>query len=249
MRRSGSEPMKVFEPDESGSRSPYRERWNSVPVITSVDQYTGQPSVRIAATQLAPEFSRSAATRIVGEWVEFFSSGTSPIRELEFVSRTPNRLFEALAAQSQLQRLEVKWGDYDDLAPLSRLDALRELRLGGASSLRSLDGLRDLRAVRTLMIDSLRHVRDLGPIARMPALLDLEVGGDWASPRIVHVDSISFLDDLPQLRNLVLHTLIVDDLDYTPLLRLPHLESVRVMKARGMQPEIERLMRVLPWKN
>ena len=37
-------------------------------------------------------------------------------------------------------------------------------------------------------------------------------------------------------------TLIVDDLDYRPLLSLPSLQHVRVMATRGMTPPIEELI-------
>jgi hypothetical protein len=40
--------------------------------------------------------------------------------------------------------------------------------------------------------------------------------------------------------------LIVDDLDYAPVLSLPNLEAVRVMKARGMRPSLEELMAATP---
>jgi len=33
-------------------------------------------------------------------------------------------------------------------------------------------------------------------------LKSLEIGGDWTSPRIVHVDSVAFLGDLPDLERL-----------------------------------------------
>ena len=56
------------------------------------------------------------------------------------------------------------------------------------------------------------------------------------SPRIAHVDSVAFLRQMPQLRSLLLHTIIVDDLDYSPILELQNLEAVAVMKARGMRP-------------
>jgi len=41
---------------------------------------------------------------------------------------------------------------------------------------------------------------------------------------------------------------VVDDLDYSPLLDLPKLRSVRAMKVRGMRPEHDELRRRLPWK-
>ena len=40
--------------------------------------------------------------------------------------------------------------------------------------------------------------------------------------------------------------MIVDSLDYAPLLQLPHLENLRVMKARGMRPRWEELVESFP---
>ena len=60
------------------------------------------------------------------------------------------------------------------------------------------------------------------------------------------VNSIHFLRHLTQLEELVLHTIIVDDLDYTLLLAPPRLKSVRVMNARGMTPTLEQLKAALP---
>lgn len=49
------------------------------------------------------------------------------------------------------------------------------------------------------------------------------------------------------LDGFLLHTIIVDDRGYTPLLAPPRLKSVRVMNARGMTPTLEQLEAALPW--
>ncbi len=81
----------------------------------------------------------------------------------------------------------------------------------------------------------------------MRSVVSLDVGGDWMSLRIAHVDSLSFLREMPQLQRLLLHTMIVDDLDYSPILDLPALRQVRVMRARGMQPPYEELTALRSW--
>jgi hypothetical protein len=217
------------------------------PFLTEIAEYSGQKTVRVACTQLGSNYSASEARRVVKEWVEFFSSGPSGILDLEFTTRTPKRLFESLRTQTQLRRLAVKWGDYDDLSALSGHSALRELSLHGASCVTSVEPLRSLVTLRRLTIESLRRVHDLSPLGRLTGLTDLELGGDWMSPRKAHVDSIGFLRDLIALEEVLLHTIIVDDLDYSPLLGLPRLRSVRVMKVRGMRPPHEHLKSVLPW--
>ncbi len=181
-------------------------------LIRRVDEYAGEAVVVLAATQLGSEYSATQAKRVVGEWVEFFSAGPSPIQELSFVSRTPKRLFDALRGQTQLKVLELKWGDYEDLSALARMQDLQRLRLAGASSVQTLAPLAKLDRVQSLSLDSLRRVRDLSPVGEMLSVTSLDVGGDWMSSRVAHVDSIAFLRNMPQLQRLLLHTMIVDDL-------------------------------------
>jgi hypothetical protein len=222
----------------------------SIPVLTEASEYAGQPAVRISATQLSPtRYSKRDAMRVVSDWIEFFERGPSGIRRLAFVSRTPKRLFQALASQTQMEWLSVKWGDYDDLGALSTLTRLTNLRLCGASSVRNLAPLAQLDQVEKLEVESLKHAHDLSPIGRMRSVVDLDIGGNWMTPRIAHVDSLAFLREMPQLRRLLLHTVIVDDLDYSPVLDLPNLEAVAVTKARGMHPPIEELMARTPWRS
>ncbi len=215
--------------------------------ITRVSEYLGEARVTVAATQLDGECSATEARRVVAEWVDYFSAGPSPIQELTFVTRTPKRLFEALRGQPQLKSLQLKWGDYEDLSALEGMEELRTLVLAGASSVRTLAPLASLQKVETLSVDSLRHAHDLSPIGLMTGVTSLDLGGDWMSSRMAHVASISFLRKMPQLRRLLLHTIIVDDLDYTPILAVPALEAVRVMAARGMRPRYEELKAAVPW--
>jgi hypothetical protein len=141
----------------------------------------------------------------------------------------------------------TQWGDYEDLSTLEGMQELRTLVLGGASSVRTLAPLASLQKVETLSVNSLRHAHDLAPIGLMGAVTSLDLGGDWMSSSIAHGESISFLQNMPQLRRLLLHTIIVDDLDYTPILAVPALEEVRVMATRGMRPSYEELKAAVPW--
>jgi hypothetical protein len=228
-------------------RSVWGEASQNRRVITSVDEYRGERVIAIAATQLDAQYSRAQATRIVAQWIDLLSAGPTQISELHFVSRTPKRLYAALAGQTQLQSLFVKWGDYDDLSSLTSLQRLRVLRLGGASSVRDVSPLASLSGLTHLEIESLRHANELSPLAPLSELRQLDLGGDWKAPRRAHIDSIGWLPELHRLEHLLIHTLIVDDLDYSPLLRIPNLKAVRVMAARGMRPPIDELERRLPW--
>ena len=213
-----------------------------IPTLTTASQYAGEPAIRVWATQLPLKYTRTDATRIVSEWCQFFIE-PKPILELVFVSRTPKRLFAALAGQTQLRLLGIKWGDYEDPKPLTGMTWLVDLWLGGATNLQTVSPLAELREVERLAITSIRDVRDLSPIASMESVTSLQIGG---SHHIAHIGSIEFLAAMPQLTELSIHSLIVDSLDYSPLLRLPNLTSLRVMEARGMRPSGAELAAAIP---
>jgi hypothetical protein len=220
---------------------------HDLPRLTEVREYSGEEALAISCTQLGTRYSATQAKKIVSDWADFFAAGPTPIRDLQFTTRTPRRLFASLRGQTQLRRLSVKWGDYDDLSVLTGCSALRELTLRGASSVTSVQALEGLTGLRSLEIEGLKRARDMSGLGQLTNLTRLELGGDWKSPRIAHVDSIGFLRNLMELEGLLLHTIIADDLDYSPLLDLPRLRAVRVMKARGMTPSFEHLRSVLPW--
>ncbi|MCB0909252.1 MAG: hypothetical protein KDB63_19275 [Nocardioidaceae bacterium] len=216
--------------------------------VVEVREYEGETSIDLAATQLGSGYSETRKRQIVDEWVAFFGSGPTPIRSWRFLTRTPKRLFAALSPQSQLTALQVKWGDYDDLAVLSPMAGLVSLRLRGASGVQDLRPLAGLQAVEVLQVEGLRGLLDASPVGQMRSVTDLELGGNWVTPKNVRITSAAFLAEMPQLQRLLLHTLIVDDLDYRPLLSLPNLQKVRVMAARGMTPSKDELVRCLPWE-
>jgi hypothetical protein len=215
--------------------------------LIEVAEYEGEASISVSATQLGTGYSAAAARRVVDEWVDFLAAGPSPIRELEFTSRTPRRLFDALAGQRQLRSLKVKWGDYSDLSPLAGMGELQQLTLRGASGVHDLTPISVLNRLETLAVEGFRDIPDLGPLAKLQQLTSLELGGDWMTPRNAHVGSIDVLRQLPGLKRLLLHTLIVDDKDYSPLLALPNLTAVRFKKVRGMRPPYDELKSKLPW--
>ena len=224
-------------------------RREDVPILTEVADYAGQEVVKVSCTQLGTDHTAAQARRVVADWTDFFSSGPSAMRDLEFVSRTPKRLFASLQGQTQLRRLAIKWGDYEDLSPVASMTGLRHLELRGATAVSDVAALASLTTLEFLALEGFRSIEDLSPLVNLRALTDLELGGAWMTPRNGHVSSIRFLTDLPQLEKVLLHTLVVDDLDYTPLLHLPRLRSVRVMKVRSMQPSHDELRRQLPWSS
>lgn len=230
-----------------GYRAGVRHRPSTPPTLTEASEYAGQETVRVSCTQLGPSYSPGQARRILEGWVDLLSGGPTAITDLQFVSRTPKRLFAALGGQPQLRRLVVKWGDYHDLTVLEPMTQLRHLELRGASAVTDLRALAHLARLETLSVEGFDRIADTSPLARLTHLADLELGGKWAAKHNGHINSIDFISALEALTTLLLHTVVVDDLDYTPLLALPRLRSVRVMAVRGMRPTHEELKSRLPW--
>lgn len=124
---------------------------------------------------------------------------------------------------------------------------LTTLELKGASAVTNLQPLRNLAHLHSLVVEGFRVIDDTAPVGALAALKQLELGGNWMAPRNGHVPDIHFLRNLANLQELLLHTVVVDDLDYSPLLDVPSLRSVRVMQVRGMQPGFQELQERLPW--
>lgn len=202
--------------------------------------YNGEEAIYVEATQ-SDDLTATQMKKLVQAWMEFFESGPSPVKSLEFITRTPRRLFETLTHQTQLEYLKVKWGDYSDLSPIMNMPNLNTLKFQSAPAVKNLEPLAGNIAIRTLEINGLRDAHDMAPIGTMTALRTLHLGGDGNSLRIAHIDSLDFIHNLPQLEDLLLQGLIVDSKDYGPLLTLKNLKNSWVMESRGMRPKIEEL--------
>ncbi|MFB0836040.1 hypothetical protein ACX8Z9_13465 [Arthrobacter halodurans] len=214
-------------------------------VLEHPSDYRGTEDAVVAATQ-NHELTATQARKLVLEWMDFFSAGPTTIKRLTLGTRTPVRLFETLAGQTQLEQLSVKWGDYSNLSPIACMPKLHTLQIQSAPRVASMEPLDSHPSLRTLEVTGLRDAHDMAPLGTLRNLRSLVLGGEFASDRNAHIDSLSFIKDLPQLRVLKLLGLIVDDKDYSPLLSLRNLTDAWVMKTRGMRPTVDELAQQVP---
>lgn len=214
------------------------------PIIKQVADYAGETVIAVEATQLEGDISRSRAARIVQEWCDFFAAGPSPILDLEFVSRTPKRLFTSLRGQTQLHRLAMKWGDYDDLGALTGMRDLVYLRLGNASALRDLRPLAALQGLRELEIDGTKRAHDYSPIGAIRDLRRLAVSSSMWGPAI-HADSLAWAASLRSLEDLAFQA-IIDDGDFAVIRQLDHVKTISIREQKGMRPTFAELLSTSP---
>lgn len=210
--------------------------------LTSPTEYAGQACVAVQASAV-PGLTPTQNARLVDEWCDFFSAGPTGIRDLSFPMRMPKRLFAALASQTQLRRLAVLTGIYDDLCPLAAMTELWELELESATSVTSLEPVRHLARLESLRIGGLHRLRDYSPVADITGLRQLELGFAYGQ---TYADSYEFVRDLGSLRMARL-CLIPAGLRYEPLLALTHVEDLAVYVGARNQRKMTPTLIDLEW--
>jgi hypothetical protein len=206
-----------------------------------VEQYRGQRSVEVQATQLEGNgvTKRSEQKRILAEWVEFLGGSTTRITELNLVSRVPQELLDAVGGQHQLKSLAVKWGPYSDLNPLLPLKELRTLSLGGARAVTDLGPLASLQELQTLVIDQPVSASNPEVIGQLQSLESLAFGnGHLGSDRTLDVADLEWIGRLPNLRTLHLPGTRLPAEQLTTLAALPNLVELRIPLRRAYRKTV-----------
>lgn len=195
------------------------------------DQYQGEADITIRVSQLASDgiVTRSEERRIEAEWIDFLARPQPPLRNLTIWSRVKQEILEAVGAQRQLEKLDLKWGTYFDLKPISGLGGLTELVLGGARKVVDLSPLANLTRLRRLVVSEASEVGDLAPLAALTSLTDLTLGNAYlGSDKVVHIRDLDWLEPLVELRHLRFPGTSLAGLDLSPIARLPQLETLDI---------------------
>ncbi len=211
-----------------------------VPVLWRVDQYDGQTSVGVAATQL-DHLAVGAVERrkILAEWIDFLANVPRNIQHLDLVSRVPQELLDAVAGQSGLRSISVKWGPYHDLAPLSELHQLEQVSLGGAGSLTSLSPLSTLPALSALAVSQAHHVDDITILSELKSLRALLFGNSsLGSDKSVVVTDLSWVMPLSQLTTLGLPGTRILNANLSPILALENLVTLNLPLRRSYRRQV-----------
>jgi hypothetical protein len=217
-------------------------------ILWSPDQYSGEASVAVTATQLDDRIvpSASGRRRILSAWIEFFSTHKTAIKELHLRSRVPQELLDSLIGQPQLATVHLKWGPYRDISVLSSLPLLSKLTLGGATALGSLEPLRDRASLVDLSVAQGHRITDLSPISSLLNLVDLRFAGYIGSDKLVRLEDLCWVEPLATLRSLDLGGARLVNPDLSPLLRLPRLEELRLPLRRQYRAQVFELASTSP---
>ncbi|KHL16047.1 UNVERIFIED_CONTAM: hypothetical protein LK11_18060 [Mumia flava] len=210
-------------------------------VLSHPDQYDGERDVVVTTDPGLSDYKNRKAREA---WAEFFADPW-PLRSLGFVGQVTPLVFDSLAAQTGLVRLEITWGRYSALHVLEGMTKLRHLWLGGATAVTDLSPLTRLTSLRELHIDGAKRVTDYSPLGDLVALERLSVWGSANGGPRYDADSIAFLPRLTKLRELRWNPRVLSG-DYAPLLEMTHVEEIALRGVRGMKPSMVDLEWALP---
>jgi hypothetical protein len=203
--------------------------------VWRVEQIGRHRRLAVQATQLDDRgiTKRSEARAVLQEWIDHLSGLPTHVEEIDFVSRVPQELLSAVAGQTQLVALAVKWGPYADLEPLTALRRLEQLSLDGATAVVDLGPLAHLHTLHSLGISSAHRVTDFSPLAALSRLRNLSIGGYIGSDRVVHLPDLSWLASMRELRSVHFGGTRIEPDQLAVLLELPELVTVTLPLRRS----------------
>jgi hypothetical protein len=232
----------------------FKEDWKKIDTVTTVAEFRGQAQLTINCTQLSAgpkkEFASAASKqRVLAEWCDFLRGNPKQFTLLAFGTRMPQELLDAVCQQVNLQRLEIKWGVYQNLSPIANLQKLALLQIGSGAGVKSIAPLTELPRLIGLAIENFQQISDYSPLARLKKLQSLTIEGDAFGPRSIRIQSLKFLVEMTQLRHLTLLTYRLQDKNYRHLERLRKLEHLTLPYSREVKACYENLIQLpkLKW--
>lgn len=117
------------------------------------------------------------------------------LKRLRLWTHVTQPVFDAACALLQLEVLQVKWSNIQNLAAIMRLQHLRALSIGSSTRVQSIEPLASLPALRLLEIENFKSIVDFSPLTKLKTLEQLAVTGSmWSSQAIASLDPFAAHD-------------------------------------------------------
>lgn len=199
--------------------------WNSLRAqkqvpehITYFEDYKPADTLVLEITQLSVSSYRQ--NKIVDQWCAKFST-LDEVRQLWFVSRVNQKMFDAACGIPNLEGLFIKWSGIRSIDALRIPKKLRHLHLGSSSQVESIAVLGELGSLVTLDLEQLNRISDFNILSKLTALEGLGIDGSiWTAQKI---DTLKPLAKLRNLKYLTLSNTKIKDKSFDPLLGLSEL--------------------------
>ena len=143
-----------------------------------IKDYKGQEQLCICCTQLDNYgYSERDKKRILQEWVDFLRTSTKTFKALHFNSHVPQRLFDAVCCQEDLEELYIKWGNHKNLSSLGQLTNMKFLYFGSCPGVTDLTSITKLKNLVVLCMQNFKRIEDYSPIVVLDKLEQLIIQG------------------------------------------------------------------------
>jgi hypothetical protein len=159
---------------------------------------------------------------LVREWCDILPT-LGDVTQLWLSSKVPQELFDAACRMPNLTGLWIKWSSVKNIVSLECASQLRQLHIGSATSLASIEPLGQLRGLKWLGLENLKLVPDIRVVGALTALEGLTLEGSMWTPWTV--ETLAPLASLPELKYLSIANLRTKDRTLAPLLALRELEE------------------------
>jgi Leucine-rich repeat (LRR) protein len=187
--------------------------------ITHFEDYRPGEVLVLNITQL-DQVSSYHQNKIVEGWCRELPS-LEGVKQLWFVSRVNQKMFDAACSMPDLESLFIKWSGIKSIEALRPAKSLRHLHLGSSSQVESIQVLGELEGLITLDLEQLNRISDFSAIASLTSLEGLGIDGSiWTAQKI---DTLEPLANLRNLKYLTLTNTKIQDKSFDPLLGLNEL--------------------------
>ena len=198
--------MKYYITDENAYKLPQNDfvpdlRWNeAIPMLYFCEEYDGTETVKLACTQHS-FVSAYRQKQITKAWAEFLRREQYPMKTVQFCTRTPQSIFDAICTQKSITSLRFKWLATPTIEAIAQMKQLKALQISSGSSMIDLSPLSELTELETLVLGSTKKVTDYSPLGKLKNLKELVICSypTHAPADIMTMESDAFLEEMPQL--------------------------------------------------
>ena len=186
--------------------------------ITYFEEYKPSETLVLNITQL--NIGSHRQNKNIDRWCNELPN-LEEVKNLWFVSRVNQKMFDAACQVPNLEGLFVKWSGIKNIKSLSTTKRLRHLHLGSSSQVESIEVLSELDSLVTLDLQQLNRISDFSILAKLTSLEGLGIDGSiWTTQKI---DTLKPLGKLRNLKYLTLINTRLKDKSFDPILNLTDL--------------------------
>ena len=186
--------------------------------ITYFEDYKPSDTLVLNITQL--DVGSYRQNKVIDQWCEELPN-LGEIRNLWFVSRVNQKMFDTACRVPNLEALFIKWSGIKNIDAIRMQKKLKHLHLGSSSQLESIAVLGKLDSLVTLDLQQLNRISDFSILSNLTSLEGLGIDGSiWTTQKI---DTLKPMANLHRLKYLTLTNTRIQEKSFDPLLGLTEL--------------------------